>query len=276
MHRKKYMKEKRVGSFNTVKRVLVRRCRALSGDGSWTVRETLFCPVLAHAVTIDDCLSCDRYRAVVLDERDRASAVECRDVGRSEMSMAWSPHPGDTPIWMVMTSGVVCVEADVSGEKLESLLLDGGFSGAPVVDTQGRLVGVVSKTDLVRDRYTNGNTEVVEPSEWSQPGIDIGVQALQWPTITVGEIMTPATYTLPEAAPVARAAALMAYEGIHRLPIVTPSNHVVGILTAADIVRHLAAHDGYIVPPTGLETRRRSWTLSAELADASEVGEHRG
>jgi CBS domain-containing protein len=57
--------------------------------------------------------------------------------------------------------------------------------------------------------------------------------------------MTPLALALPEGATVSRAAALMAYEGVHRIPIVSDDGVVVGILAAVDVLRWLATSSGY-------------------------------
>lgn len=55
-------------------------------------------------------------------------------------------------------------------------------------------------------------------------------------------------FTLPESASLSKAAALMAFEGVHRLPILSNDGKVVGILSALDVLRWLAKQQGYVVP----------------------------
>jgi len=258
--------------FDPTPHVVIRQCRILAGDGSWTVHETLLCPKRWHAVEIDECFGCDDCHGGVPDSHGRTVAIKCGAFAEAAPTAFRSVHPGEAPLWRIMSSEVVCVRTDVSGEMLMEILLDGGFGGAPVVDEAGRLVGVVTKTDLVRDWYANGGTETLEPAEMSFPEIASGVHAVRLPRTTVTEIMTPALFALPEAATVGRAAALMAYEGVHRLPIVAPDGGVVGILTTADIARYLAVNDGYVVPSSGMGTRLRSWTLSAEPNGVAGMG----
>jgi CBS domain-containing protein len=66
--------------------------------------------------------------------------------------------------------------------------------------------------------------------------------------------MTPVSVTLPEDACVAQAAAIMAYEGIHRLPVIGASHEVVGLISSLDVMRWIARRSGYVVPRT---TRRQ-------------------
>lgn len=128
----------------------------------------------------------------------------------------------------VMTRAVICVRKEVPVRKLLSLLLEHGIGGAPVVDDAGVAVGVVSKTDVLQ-------------------AVDAGRDLA---TTTVDDVMTPLAFTLREDALLARAAALMAAEGIHRLPVVAHGGGVVGIVTPLDVTRWLATTAGSRRPST--------------------------
>lgn len=70
---------------------------------------------------------------------------------------------------------------------------------------------------------------------------------------TVREIMTPFAYALPEAASVAEAAALMAFEGVGQVAVVGPDYELVGTLTALDVMRWLAQQSGFLQGPARAE-----------------------
>ena len=60
--------------------------------------------------------------------------------------------------------------------------------------------------------------------------------------------MTRAALTVPETAPIAQAAALMAARDIHRLTAVSDYGRVVGTVTSSDIVRWVARRGGHLAP----------------------------
>ena len=122
----------------------------------------------------------------------------------------------------VMTRTTYCVRPDVAAARVAALLLEHRLGGMPVVDAAGRPIGVISKTDLLRHAHD-------------------GDAAL------VGDIMMPMAVVLGQDVPIAQAAALMAGEGIHRLPIVDDTGAVCGILSALDVVRWVAEEAGYRV-----------------------------
>jgi len=144
-----------------------------------------------------------------------------------------------------MTRNVVCVEQSLSVEALTSLFLERGFSAAPVVDDNGKPVGVVSKTDLLREVQDHADTEERVPDrrvgrQEERVELGVGFQITRIARATVGEIMTPIPLTLSENAPLSEAAALMTLGGVHHVPVVRQDGKVVGILSALDVVRWFA------------------------------------
>lgn len=156
-----------------------------------------------------------------------------------------------TPVSEAMTHQVVSVPPDLGVEALMALFLERGISGAPVVDPSGSVLGVVSKTDLLRDFVDRGDTLEMGSPEVSSGGIraslDRGMHVEQYEDATVRDVMTPLAFTIPSSASIARASALMALEGVHRVPVVSESGKVVGILSALDVLRWLARSEGYVV-----------------------------
>ncbi len=151
-----------------------------------------------------------------------------------------------TPVSAVMTSDVFAVRADVSLEALTDVLLQRGIGGAPVVDEEGRPVGVVSKTDLLDQRFVTGDTgEAMARGRQVSRGhyrvqLGPGVHAEALPYDSVADAMTRAAITLTENDPVARAAAIMVTQGIHRVLVVSDDGKLSGIVTGSDIMRWVA------------------------------------
>jgi CBS domain-containing protein len=163
------------------------------------------------------------------------------------------PTAARQSITEVMTRDVLCVRADLSVESLAALFVERGLSGAPVVDDDGRLLGFVSLADLVRDRVDNGETEETGPLRVrARRGVtyDLGAgfHAEELAHNTVGAIMTRVPVTLPEQASIARAAAVMAFEGVRRVPVVDERRRVTGMVASLDVMRWLAQRSGYLVP----------------------------
>ncbi|XP_015691729.2 A-adding tRNA nucleotidyltransferase-like [Oryza brachyantha] len=88
-------------------------------------------------------------------------------------------------------------------------------SGMPVLDDEGRCIGVVSKKDKAK----------------ASNGLDS----------TVGEVMSSPAITLTPEKTVLEAAALMLKEKVHRIPVVNEQQQVIGIVTRTDVFKVLEA-----------------------------------
>jgi CBS domain-containing protein len=225
----------------------------IDGEGHRTEESTVSCPRQGRSIALEACLACE-HSGGTSAARDYAFAL-CRAAAAEraldeEIERTGTPHTvaTSTPISEVMSVDVVCVRPELAIESVSALLLDRGFSGVPVVDAEGRPVGMVSKTDLVRELAE----APADPSVWvTRKGrayhVERGSHVVELPRATVAEVMTPLSFSLPESAVISQAAALMAFEDVHRVPVVSEDGKVVGIVTSLDIVAWLARHDGYLV-----------------------------
>jgi CBS domain-containing protein len=103
-------------------------------------------------------------------------------------------------------------------------LADAHVSGLPVVDGGGRVIGVVSTSDVL----------TAEAEVESQ---DARRELLE--NTAVRDIMTPRPFTVAPTEDVREAARQMLYADVHRL-FVTENDHVIGIISTTDIVRAVA------------------------------------
>ena len=149
------------------------------------------------------------------------------------------PAHGSTPgdrqgIRQIMTAGIACVDETASLDDLRELLLERGQHVVPVVAREGRPVGVVTQTDLLR------TISEAETGERRPPTGDPRDR-------TAGDIMTALVFALPVTASVEQAAALMAYEGVEQIVITGMRGEVAGVVRALDVARRCARSAGYLV-----------------------------
>ena len=233
--------------------LIIRKGTTFGGDGDVSIERTVHCSRQSGTVTVAECLRCDHCERIVRSVGGEPSELVCDygDVCVEDLVAASSPpveaaHPSRVPVSAIMTSDVVCVQKDLSVEALTNLFLERDFSGAPVVDESGRPIGLVSKTDLVRERHDDGGLEEREPLCVRESGgveyeLGPGFHAVPIARATVADIMMPIVFSLPENATVAKASSLMVFEGVHRLPVVSSGGQVVGILSSLDILCWLAS-----------------------------------
>lgn len=143
----------------------------------------------------------------------------------------------------IMSRSAYCLRPEVGVRTAAAMLLDERMSGAPVVDADGRPVGIVSKTDLLRHLHERGD----ETEPRSPAALEHGYHATQIDETMVCDVMMPVVFAISDDTTIAAAAALMAGEGVHRLPVLDAKGAVVGILSTLDVVRWVAERAGYDV-----------------------------
>lgn len=148
----------------------------------------------------------------------------------------------DTPVSSIMTARVVSFTADTPADQATRLMLEKGISGAPVVDEAGRPIGMVSKTDLLESLYESLKADTEE-----QANAALSERKVEQSS-AVGDIMVPYLLAVSSRAPIALAAALMAYEGVHRLLVLDENNNMVGIVSSLDVLRWVAQLSGFCLP----------------------------
>jgi len=142
----------------------------------------------------------------------------------------------------IMTADVVTVKPQTAVSDIARLLAEKRISGAPVVDDEGRLKGIVTEADLVAraarphfPRYIpflEGVIFLENPRHYEE-------QVEKILATTAEEIMTPDVVTIAPDAGVEEIATLMAERSINRV-VVTEDERVVGIVTRADVIRTLS------------------------------------
>jgi CBS domain-containing protein len=141
----------------------------------------------------------------------------------------------------VMTRRVLTIQGDALVSELVSLLSEHMITGAPVVDSAGKLVGVVSTTDVAR-QSAKRSIKRDHPPDFYLHGwelIDDDVRSFSVEEESdqkVQDIMTPVIFSVSENATVSEMADTMVGGRIHRL-IVTDGEAVVGIVTTLDLLK---------------------------------------
>lgn len=152
----------------------------------------------------------------------------------------------------VMNDNVITVQERMTVPELASLLIDNMITGVPVVDEAGKLVGVVSATDIVRSsaRKTAALKEKHESNYYLRGWEDkldeeeLGeFHVVEDEGLLVRDIMTPLIFKVSENTSISEMADTMIGGRIHRL-LVTKDERVVGIVTTLDMLRAIRSHAG--------------------------------
>jgi len=142
----------------------------------------------------------------------------------------------------VMTRPVVTIPADATVYAAADILLGARISAAPVVDADGKMIGIVSEADLM-NRPESGTGPA---RSWLQrllaPEAVLARDYLRSHSHHVADVMTRDVVTAEERTDLREIADLMRSKRVKRLPIVRDGK-VVGIVSRANLLQGLLARD---------------------------------
>jgi CBS domain-containing protein len=162
----------------------------------------------------------------------------------TERSRRLPPAASSVPVTAAMARPVVTVDPEMGLLDLMRLFVTAGIGGAPVVDASGTPIGVVSKTDLLRELYDQAGSATESVLDAIALGSTPEATADEAePVCRAREMMTPNPVVVSEGTSLSQAAGLMAREHLHRVFVVDGSGAIAGVLSSSDIVNWLAQED---------------------------------
>ena len=167
----------------------------------------------------------------------------------------------------IMTSPVLSVESESPISQAIQLMLEKRISGLPVLDGQGRLVGIVTEGDFLRRTETGTQRR---RSRWLEFLIGPGRLADEYTRShgrKVIDVMTPDPVTINEQTSLEQVVQIMEKHRIKRLPVVRDQK-LVGIVSRANLLHALAGVASDIKPVTTSDEAIREQLL-AELGRQS-------
>lgn len=145
-----------------------------------------------------------------------------------------------------MTTEILTVAPETSISELSKLLENRKIGGVPVVDKGGRLVGVITQSDLVeraRDLELPPAINILDFHIYLQIPSHLFHKVEKMLGTTVGDCMTANPVTVAPETPISKVAALMAKQKVHTIPVVE-GEKLVGIIGKMDLVRAMAREPG--------------------------------
>ncbi len=133
----------------------------------------------------------------------------------------------------VMTTRVVWVKKSASFREMAHALRENRISAFPVLDEEGKVIGVVSESDLLAKEARNGEHDGLTGMVSDLLHHNELVKARG---ITAGELMTSPPVTVGPEDTVEHAARLLYKRKVKRLPVVDVAGHLAGIVSRADVL----------------------------------------
>lgn len=138
----------------------------------------------------------------------------------------------------IMTTNVCTLPPDASVLEAAKLLVERRISGAPVIDGEGRVIGIVSEGDLIRRAELGTEKEWSGWREFLMAKRTLAHEFIRSHATRVADIMTAPVWTVTEDKTLADLAELFEKRNIRRAPVVR-DDRLAGIVSRADMVRAL-------------------------------------
>jgi CBS domain-containing protein len=142
----------------------------------------------------------------------------------------------------IMVTEVIAIQEDASVDELSKLLIENKISGVPVVNKDGKLIGVATEGDLIikdSDLHFPRYFKLLDSIIYLESLNKFKANLKKYLGTKVSDVMTTDIKTVKEDTPVSDAANLMIRHNINRLPVLDDKSDMVGIITRADIVKSM-------------------------------------
>lgn len=199
------------------------RRRHVIGDDGAIISYSVSCRSLG-SVDVGECNTCARCLAMPADRDAAGAEVVCKSEGNGDVARGAIVMRGAdvieaalrTPVGVLVLKDVYATARSTALGAARTALLDQGLEGLPVIDDEARPIGIVTRSDLLRE----------------------GAAA------TAGDAMSVCPPTYPDDAPLVHALPALSTVGSVAL-VVDRDERLIGMLAASDVVVWLARRAGY-------------------------------
>jgi len=160
----------------------------------------------------------------------------------------------------VMTSPALSLSRDATLDDAVELLGGSGISAVPVVDDDGRCVGIVSEADVLREPLPRDPRAHL----WS-------TATSSTPSRTLADVMTPDPQSVGPGDDCAEVAALFARTGFKSLPVVVDDDRLVGVVSRSDILRAMSVSNSALSDAVGRAFAQAGLPVRAFLVQSGHV-----
>jgi CBS domain-containing protein len=142
----------------------------------------------------------------------------------------------------IMSVNVITVKKEASVRELAALLLLNDISGAPVVDADGRVVGVVTESDLIfqnKKVHLPTAVAILDAFLFLERPEKMEKELKKIAGATVGDICSHNLISVAPETGLDELATLMSEKQVHTLPVMA-AGELVGVIGKSDIIRTIA------------------------------------
>jgi CBS-domain-containing membrane protein len=141
----------------------------------------------------------------------------------------------------IMTREIISVNPEMGVAELATLFWEKSISGAPVVDADGRLLGIVTESDLIdqsKKVHIPTVLNILDSMIFLENPVKLDKEMKKMTGTKVRDIYSAEPVTVTEDTRMDELASIMAEQRVHTLPVLKQGK-LVGIIGKADIIRSL-------------------------------------
>lgn len=141
----------------------------------------------------------------------------------------------------IMTDEIITVGLELQVSELATLFWENRISGAPVVDESGKLLGIVTESDLIdqsKKVHIPTIMTILDSMIFLENPAKLDKEIKKMTGTKVKDIYSSKVVTVNEDTPMSELATIMADRRLHTLPVVN-GEKIVGVIGKADIIRNL-------------------------------------
>ncbi len=144
----------------------------------------------------------------------------------------------------IMTKDVVSVRPEEKAKDALTLLFKMKISGLPVIDAQGKLVGMFTEKDILNNLLPS-YIEKIGSFIYEENIKSIKKKFLDLANLTVAQLMRKEVITVDEDTNLYEVAHLMLTQKVRRIPVLDKAKRVIGIVAREDVVKTYAKGAGW-------------------------------
>ncbi|MBM3254463.1 MAG: CBS domain-containing protein [Candidatus Omnitrophica bacterium] len=138
----------------------------------------------------------------------------------------------------IMTKEIKSLPPEMRAKEALDILINMKISGLPVLDKEGRLVGMFTEKDILR-AILPGYLEKVGKFVYVENPKSIKIKIAGLDKLKVEDIMRKEVVTVSEDTTLCEAARLVLTQAIRRIPVLNKEHKVAGIIAREDIIKGL-------------------------------------
>lgn len=144
----------------------------------------------------------------------------------------------------IMTKEMVSIQPDTNTKEAVGILFKMHISGLPVINESGKLVGMFTEKDILRNILPS-YIEQVGRFVYEENPKSIKKKFMELENIRVSKLMRPEVITVDEDTSLCEVAHIMLTQKVRRIPVLDKEKKVIGIVAREDIVKSYTKEAGW-------------------------------